>query len=175
LVSKVILNKYFDYLISSYKYYGPIRKLILDFKFEDKKYLYKFLSHRLEQLIKTYLKDHSIDYVLYVPISLRRYFERGYNQSYILAKEISNYINVPIIKFGLIKVKHNKRQSELTHKERYNNTKNVYKANTLYDFKAKTVLLVDDIYTTGNTANECSRILKNCGIKKIIVATVAIA
>jgi predicted amidophosphoribosyltransferase len=45
----------------------------------------------------------------------------------------------------------------------------------LYDFKDKTVLLIDDIYTTGNTVNECSRVLKNSGAKKIIVATVAIA
>lgn len=175
LVSKNVSKKRFDYLISSYKYYGIIRKLILDFKFEDKKYLYKFLSSRLIFLIKQYMNNNNIDSVVYVPISFRRYYERGYNQSYILAKEISNNIGVPLLKYGIIKVKHNERQSELAHEHRYNNTKNAFRANRLYDYKDKTILLVDDIYTTGNTVNECSRVLKESGVKKIVVATVAIA
>ena len=175
LVAKVVFNQNYDYIISSYKYYGVIRKLILDFKFEDKRYLYKFLSSKLIILLKKYLENNNIDCIVYVPISIKRYYERGYNQSYILAQEISNKINVPLLKYGLIKIKNNKRQSELAHKERFNNIQNVYKANKLYDFCNKTILLVDDIYTTGNTVNECSRILKEKGANKVIVATVAIA
>ena len=175
LVSKNVSNKNFDHLISSYKYYGIIRKLLLDFKFEDKKYLYRFLSWKLTDLLKRFALECNIDCIVYVPISIFRYYERGYNQSYILAKEISNNINVPVLRFGIIKIKNNKRQSELAHVDRFNNIQNVYRANMLYDFKDKTVLLIDDIYTTGNTVNECSRVLKNSGAKKIIVATVAIA
>ena len=175
LVSNIILNKHFDYLISSYKYKGIIRKFILDFKFEDKKYLVDFLSSKISEIIKNFLIDTEIDYVLYVPISLRRFYERGYNQSYLLAYKISKEINIPLVKYGIIKIKHNKRQSELSHKERVSNIKNVYKVNKLYNFEGKSVLLIDDIYTTGNTVNECSRILKECGVKRIVVATVAIA
>lgn len=173
LVVKDVKNKYYDILISSYKYHKIIRKLILDFKFENKRYLYKFLSYKLAILIEKY-KDQ-IDGIVYVPISLKRYFERGYNQSYIIAKEISENVGIPIIKFGIVKTKNNKRQSELEHRDRYYNTKDVYKVNNLFDFKGKCLLLVDDIYTTGNTVNECSRVLKEYGVKKIIVATVAIA
>ena len=170
-----ISNRHFDYLISSYKYRGIIRKLILDFKFEDKKYLIDFLSLKMCQLIRKYMKNNHIDYVLYVPISFLRFYERGYNQSFLLARKISKDINVPVLKYGIIKIKHNKRQSELAHKDRFSNTKGVYKINGIYGLKNKTVLLIDDIYTTGNTANECSRILKEYGGKKVIVATVAIA
>ena len=169
------MNKHFDYLISSYKYRGIIRKLILDYKFEDQKYLVDFLSSKLIKIIEKFLVNNHIDCILYVPISIKRYYERGYNQSYYLANKISKEIKVPLIKYGIIKIKHNKRQSELCHKDRVSNIKNVYRVNKLYDLKGKSVLLIDDIYTTGNTANECSRVLKECGVKRIVVATVAIA
>ncbi len=174
-VSKLVYNKHYDYLISSYKYRSIIRKFILDFKFEDKKYLVDFLTSKLSKLIIQYSKINHIDFILYVPISLKRFYERGYNQSFLLARNISKEIGIPIIKYGLIKIKHNKRQSELNHIDRFFNTKGVYKVNKIYDFKNKSVILIDDIYTTGNTVNECSRILKECGVKKIVVATVAIA
>ena len=174
-VSYNISNRHFDYLISSYKYKGIIRELILNYKFEDKKYLVDFLSFKLCKLIKEYVSNNHIDYVLYVPISLFRFYERGYNQSFLLARKISRDIKIPLLKYGIIKIKHNKRQSELAHKDRFLNTKGVYKANTIYELNNKTVLLIDDIYTTGNTVNECSRVLKECGVKKVVVATVAIA
>ena len=175
LVSKVVRNMHYDYLISAYKYKSIIRKLLLDFKFEDKKYLVDFLSLELTKLIQQYHIFDNIDYILYVPISLKRFYERGYNQSYLIANRISKELGIPIIKYGLIKIKNNKRQSELNHIDRVLNAKDVYRVNKLYDFEEKNIVLIDDIFTTGSTVNECSRILKECGVKKIIVATVAIA
>ena len=115
----------------------------------------------------------TIDYIVYVPISYKRYIERGYNQSYLIAKALSKHTAIPLKKFCLIKIKNNERQSELLHEQRENNTKGVYCVNKLHEIKGKCLLLVDDIYTTGATANECSKVLKMAGANSIIVTTIA--
>ena len=167
-------KRYFDYFYSSYAYTGFIRKMILDFKFSNKKYLYDFLSFKMVKAIKEF-DVFKIDFILYVPISFHRYLERGYNQSYLIAKQISNKTKIPLVKFCLVKIKNNKRQSELSVSDRMKNIDGVFK--TIFDdiIKDKNILLIDDIYTTGATANECCRILKKAGAKKILLATVAIA
>ena len=169
---KLVKGKEFDYLFSSFHYEKIIRDLLLKFKFYNKKYLYKFFSERIIDTLKN-TSDIQIDIVSYVPISLIRYFERGYNQSYLIAKEISKELNIPIAKYGIIKIKNNKRQSDLTYAERLTNAKNVYKVSNKDVFRDKCVLLVDDIYTTGTTVNECSKVIKRAGAAKVIVVTIA--
>ena len=166
-----ITGMYFDFFISSYFYLGIVRKKILEFKFKNKKYLYRTLSEKLAYNLQPYIKD--IDYITAVPISLKRYFERGYNQSILIAKYISKRLNKPLIKFTLIKIRDNKKQSELGMKQRNINVKNVYKVLNKNIIFGKRILLIDDIFTTGATVNECSRILKQYGAQSIIVATVA--
>jgi ComF family protein len=165
--------QYIDLIFSSYYYRGIIRKLILDFKFKNQKYLCRFLASAIAKAMKNFTNETTVDYIVYVPISFRRYMERGYNQSYLIAKTISSELHIPIIKYNLIKIKHNKRQSELGIKMRNANTKGVYKVLNSKRFNNKSILLIDDIFTTGNTVMECSRVLKHSGATKIIVATVA--
>lgn len=165
-------NKYYDYSYFSYAYEGFIRKIIINFKFYNKKYLCDFLSYQTAKDIQNF-NVGKIDYIYYIPISLKRYFERGYNQSYLLAKCISKQVGIPIKRFGLIKIKNNQMQSSLSKSERLNNIKGVYKALFLDDIKGKTILLIDDIFTTGATINEASKVLKKAGAKKIIAITIA--
>ncbi len=164
---------YFDKLFWSFKYEGKIRKLMLDFKFQNKKYLYKFFALDLIKKIDTYRiqKNIAIDFVIAVPVSFKRYLERGYNQSSLIAQEISKELNIKQLKFCLIKTKHNQRQSELPHYKRAQNAKSAYKVLFPKCLKGKTVLLIDDIFTTGATVNECSKELKKAGAVKVIVAT----
>ena len=168
----MVKNHFFDYMYSSYAYDGFIRKLVLNFKFSNKKYLYDFLSYKLIEDLK-HFEAFKIDLILYVPISFKRYLERGYNQSFLIAKKVSIEYNIPILKFCLIKTRNNKRQSELKLHERKENIKGVYRV--LFDklIKDKNILLIDDIYTTGATADECSRVLKMAGAKNILLATIA--
>lgn len=171
----LVKNKYFDMLIYSFKYTGKIREFLLDFKFKDKQFFSYFFSHYLANDIKKYLKETNtkIDYIIAVPISFRRYLERGYNQSWIIADQISKNLNICCFKFSLIKIKHNKRQSELEHKFRAKNASNAYIVKRTNQLNNKTILLIDDIYTTGATVNECSKVLIKAGAKRIIVATCA--
>lgn len=167
-----IINRKFENLIYAYFYIGIIREKLLEFKFKNKKFLYKFLSERLVNEIRKYCIQ-KFDYIIPVPISFKRYLERGYNQSYLIAKFISKELNKPLIKLGLIKVKNNLKQSTLKIDERLQNVKGAYKVLNSKLINGKNILLVDDIYTTGTTVNECSKVLKASGANKIIVATIA--
>ena len=165
-------NTHFDYLLYAFKYENFIRNFILNFKFHNKKYLCEFFALEMVKIIQIFSPTR-FDYILYVPISINRYFERGFNQSYMIAKYISDHINVPILKYGLVKIKNNKMQSTLNIAQRKQNVNGVYKVLFSKVLKGTRVLLVDDIFTTGSTVNECSRILKEAGVIEITVATIA--
>ncbi|MBO5142578.1 MAG: ComF family protein [Clostridia bacterium] len=166
-----VKDKYFDYFISAYFYEDVIRIKILDFKFNNKKYLYKALSEELIYKIKSF--TNFVDCVMFVPVSLKRYIERGYNQSKMIAKFVAENIDKPLMQFVFVKIKNNKKQSSLKIDDRIKNVKDVYKIIRKNAVKGKNILLIDDIYTTGATVNECSKILKQNGAKQVIVATVA--
>ena len=117
--------------------------------------------------------------------------ERGYNQTDLIIKEVIKQINklmnnknslniakrkIVVINNFLIKIKDNKRQSDLNKQDRINNVKDVYRINnnlSIKDFKNKRILIFDDIYTTGNTVNECVRIINKNLKCKISIFTLA--
>jgi len=98
---------------------------------------------------------------------------RGYNQSELLARKIATkYTNLEF-KNILEKKLNNKVQSSLTKIERIGNVKNVYNAINKDKINNKKIILIDDIYTTGSTANECAKELKQNGAKSVIIITIA--
>ena len=168
-----VKNKNFTYLAYLFKYDGIIREKILKYKFKDSAYLYKTFS---EIIIKNkkmcgFIKKYDI--IIPVPIHKKRYKERGYNQSELLAKEIAKILEIPMEKHVLIKALNNTPQSKLSKQERKNNAIGVYKTINNQKIINKKVILVDDIYTTGSTANECSKMLKQAGVSEIAVLTIA--
>lgn len=108
-----------------------------------------------------------------VPISKKRRKERGYNQSELIAKEIAKNVCVEYNTSCLFKVKNIVEQSKLNKEERQKNIQGVYKLHNSNKITDKKILLVDDIYTTGNTVNECCKILQQANPKKIDVFTLA--
>lgn len=162
---------YFDFCVCAYSYEGLVREKILAFKFKNKKYLYRSLSERLIEILQQYQKI--IDVIICVPISWKRYIERGYNQSDLLAKWIAFKLKKQRLKFVLLKRKNNLKQSTLSQSERIINVMGSYYVLQKEKIQGKIILLVDDILTTGATVNECSKVLKENGAKEIIVATVA--
>ena len=113
------------------------------------------------------------DTIIPIPISKKRNKERGYNQSLLIAKELSKKLRIPVSSKCLYKIKNTIEQSKLNKSEREKNIQNVYELKNKEVLNNKTVLLIDDIYTTGNTVNEASKILKNANIKSIIVLVIA--
>ena len=165
---------FFSYHIYLFAYTGNIRKLLLDFKFHDKTYLSEvFVKFLLKnEKIGGFLKNYDI--IIPVPIHKKRQKQRGYNQSLLIASKWEKKQNKIIVEANvLLKTKYTKAQSMLSREERVENAKQVYEVQNAEKIKGKDIILLDDIYTTGSTAKECAKILKENGARNIIVVTIA--
>ena len=171
--SKFDENKNFEEFMYLFKYEGIARKLILDYKFNDKSYLYKTFVNFLLKNQKTFDFLKSYDTIVPVPISKKRKKERGYNQSLLIAKEISKLLKINMNDKCLYKIRNIVPQSTLSKFDRKENIKDVYMIKNKEKLYNRKVLLIDDIYTTGSTVNECCRIIKKSEPEKIGILTIA--
>lgn len=162
---------YYEKLIFCDEYTKEFKQKIQLYKFKDKKYYYHFFT----ELIYERVKDEEFDLIIPVPISKERYSERGYNQAGLIAKKLSYLLNKPCKSDILVKVKNNKRQSMQSFRNRQISVKNVFKIADILNISNKKILLIDDVFTTGATVNECSRVLKDAGAKNIKVAVICVS
>ena len=156
-----------------FKYSEIIRKLIIQYKFNDKAYLYKTFCEIIVKDKKAFDFIKSYDIIIPVPIHKKRMRERGYNQSELISKELASMCDLAIYTNVLTKVKNNKPQSTLDQKEREENTKNVYKLINSEKIYNKKVLIFDDVFTTGATISACVREIEKASPSKIGVLTLA--
>ena len=164
---------YFERHIYLFEYKNNIRNLILDYKFNDKSYLYKLFSEIIIKNEKIYGILKKYDIIIPVPIHNRRKKQRGYDQSELISRDLTKNIKELEFENAIQKTKNNLRQSLLSKEQRKQNVQNAYKLTNIEKIKDKKIILFDDIYTTGNTVNECAKILKQNGAKEIIVLTIA--
>lgn len=160
----------FDAVRSAFVYDGTIRDAIHKFKFKQKLGLsYTFAN----AIFSVYLNQNwQVDWVLPVPISKERLNERGYNQSAWVAKTFSLKSDLPYTVNGIWKRRNTAHQAALTESERRKNLGGAFKAEPVI-VKGKSVLLIDDVLTTGTTINECARALRNAGAERVYGLTVA--
>lgn len=167
------LNKqhYFSKATSVFIYNRTIARAIYRLKFNRKTFLSRFFA----KFIVNNVKNFNSGYIVAVPIYKNRLVERGYNQSLLLAKEISKLTNIPYIENAILKVKSTLPQGKLTTAKRKNNLKSAFRINEKYKnlLKNKNILIVDDVLTTGATADECAKILKKNGANRVFVGTIA--
>ena len=166
-------EKYFEELMYIFKYEGQVRKLILDYKFNEKSYLYKTFVNFLLKNEKIFENIKKYDKIIPVPISKKRNKERGYNQSMLIAEEIANKTNLELVNNCLIKTKNIIEQSKLNKEDRQQNIQGVYNLQNARLIINKKILLIDDIYTTGSTVNECCKILQQANPKTMGVLVLA--
>ena len=167
-------NKYFKKHLYIFKYEGIIKERLIKYKFNERNYIYKaFVKFMLKnKKICDFLKNYDI--IILVPIHTKRRMERGYNQSALIAKAISKKIpQIDYLEDVLIKKINNKPQSTKNKSERKNNVIAAYYMKNKEKINNKKILLLDDIYTTGNTVNECCKILQSANPKCIDVITIA--
>ena len=165
------------YFALPYKEKTITRKLIYQFKY--KPYLKDLAKTLASVLIEHFVLsgkntndvwENSV--LIPVPLSKNKFKERGYNQSEELAKELSKVLQIPTITDVLIKIKTTKSQMELSKEER---EKNLVGAFTIKNsgttgvapFSDKKIFLVDDVYTTGSTMEECAEVLRQAGAKQV--------
>ena len=151
-------------------YGGVLKKLILNLKYHKSFIAGKVLADLLCQIIIE--KKLSIDCICYVPISKDSLKKRGFNQCSVLAKNISSILDIPVIDC-LVKVKETKEQKLLGKEERMKNILDAFEIKNKEKLFKKNILLIDDVYTTGATINECKKNIEKCNINKIYLLTIA--
>lgn len=161
---------YYDELICLYPYKGILKSKMLQLKF----YRHTYLAKTFGDIVAYTITKRKIkaDYIIPVPISQKRLRERGFNQTELMAKTISQLTNINMKSKILNKTKDNLKQSMVELNQRSKNVSQVYEIKKNNEIKGRTVILIDDIYTTGATMNECAKILKKNGVAKVIAIAV---
>jgi len=153
---------------------GRLRKLIHSFKFEGRRSLFKTFTALSIVHKGSYIRSHDI--CIPVPLSRSRYLERGFNQSYLIAKAICKKIPVLFLGHSVVRKGRSSPQSSISSlKERLENLTDQFivrkKAKGLV--KDRNILLIDDVLTTGATASACARVLFDEGAKNVDLLTMA--
>ena len=164
----------FSYHRSCGLYTGKLKDIILLYKYRGFSVLGEFLA---EFIVRSLGKEESLwwktDAIIPVPLHSEKEKERGFNQAQILAKELARRKQIPLIGDQLVKVKRTLPQTSLEAKERENNLKGAFEVRDREKIRGKIVLLVDDVFTTGSTLQECSLALKAAGALEVRALTVA--
>lgn len=155
-----------DYVYASLFYNRFIREFVHDFKFNSKSYLYEPFAYLMHQtMIKNQLSD--LDLIIPVPIHWRKEAIRGYNQSLLLAQQLSKLTGIPLDCNVIIKSKWTKEQNRLSKFEREENLRGSFSIRKGSSVHGRRILLIDDIYTTGNTIKTCARTLVSAGADSV--------
>ncbi len=142
----------------------------------DKKFLIgKFLGENLGKEFTSQFHSWNIDLIISIPLHHLKKAERGFNQSYYIAKGIAIATGIPFSTRAVKRTRFTQSQTTMTLKEREENIEGAFKVRKTENVKRKNVLLVDDVMTTGATISECGRVLLNAGANCIYAATVALA
>lgn len=168
-----IENKKYEKLLYIFKYESLIRKLILRYKFSNKAYLNNFFANIIvkNEQNRKLLKEY--DMIIPVPMHKKKMQKRGYNQTELVAEKMSKMLEIPSRNDILSKVINTTTQSKLGGKARQSNIQHAFFIKNDIDVEDKKIILLDDIYTTGATSEECSRVLKEAGAEEILVLVLA--
>jgi ComF family protein len=151
----------------------PVRVMVQKFKYGRKISLGKPLGRIMAAACYEEFRNDNLDCIIPVPLHPKRLRWRGFNQAVVLGKELSRAWRVPIDPFVLVRTRPTVPQTELHEEERRKNVRGAFAVNDGAPLKHKTLLLLDDVYTSGATVNECSRVLRRAGAKAVHVLTLA--
>lgn len=154
---------YFNQTVAGYLYEEPLKTLLKEFKFKQQLFLSKFLAQLIIKSIKA--EPESLpECLIPIPLDNNRLKQRGFNQALEIAKIISKQLSIPIDYKSCIRIKNTLPQASLSASLRKSNIKNAFKCQKL---NYTHIAIVDDIMTTGETANELAKKLKQQEIKVI--------
>ena len=163
----------FDRAASATHYEADARNLVLAFKFQDHLWLRDDLVDWLEGVLRARFRVGEIDVVLPMPSTLFHRWNRSYNQCAILTRPLARRIGKPYAGFVLRRKGHPRKQSGLDEDERRRNAVGTFTVMRPSAVAGKTVLIVDDIMTTGATLSECAAELRRAGAERVWCVTLA--
>lgn len=160
---------HYDQLVFVNEYKTYIGELILNFKYRNDKLLAHFFGSWMVEKVK--LQNWEFEAIIPVPMHWRKKIKRGYNQAEMLGFELSHYLKKPLKTNILKRSKLGEKQAGQSRTVRYKGVKDLYYINKLPLYKS--VILVDDVVTTGSTLSECAKLLKIGGCEKVYCVTIA--
>jgi competence protein ComFC len=159
----------FDAVYSYGSFEGPLRELIHQFKYGGMKPLAQPLADFLARALP---REQQFDAVVPMPLHWRRQWERGFNQSDLLARATAKRCGIPMVR-AMRRVRPTKVQAGLSNAKRRENVSGAFRARRGAMVRGHRILLIDDVLTTGATASACARALKRAGAKSVTVLTLA--
>lgn len=166
-------KRHFDFARSCAVYDDAAKEIVRGLKFGGKKYYAKYIANYLLERYQRDFDGAQIDTVVCVPLTKKRKAARGYNQSLEIAKRFCEMAELPCCGDALVKVRDTQEQAKLSGEERENNLDGAFEVKSKDIVNNKSVLLVDDVMTTGSTASEIAKVLKNAGAKAVYLLTFA--
>lgn len=149
----------------------PLREVVRRFKYGRKVSLGRPLGRLMARGSAEFFQGTVFDLTIPVPLHPKRLRWRGFNQAVILAREVGRLWEIPVDPFLLLRSRETPPQTELREDERRKNVRGAFAVNPRKSVQGKKLLLVDDVYTSGATVNECSRTLLCAGAKQVQVLT----
>jgi ComF family protein len=166
---------HFDFAWAACPYNDPLKHLIHQYKYNQRTYLREFFARLMVDFVRAYHLDiQQFDSILPVPLHSTRLRERGYNQSQLLAERVAEEYHINLSTNNLIRARHTEHQTLLNEKERWTNIHEAFRIRHPTEVSRKNILVIDDLLTTGATASETARALKNAGAGTVGVFTLAI-
>lgn len=147
-VMELLKNEYISGVHITTIYNDIMKNMIHGIKYSNKTYLAKYFASMMCELIEK--KSLNFDYITFVPIHKKRLMERGYNQVELIVEHMGRYLNKTVIKTA-DRVKSTRSMYELGVQQRHEEMKGAFKSKAFDYLKSKSLLLVDDILTTGAT------------------------
>lgn len=153
-----------------FEYDGLAVAMIRGLKFSGKKYLAETLAAFMADAFLE--RGMSAEIAVFVPMTEKELKVRGFNQSELLAQEVANRLNMPLLP-ALVKIKDTSEQKSLGARDRAKNLEGAFSC-VVPQVKRHSILLIDDIFTTGATSNECAKALLKAGAREVSVLTAAV-
>lgn len=161
----------FDQSRSAVIYNEASRKMVLDFKYGDRLHAIHTFAPWMIRCGQNLIDE--ADFIVPVPLHQKRLRERMFNQSALLAQEIAKRSNKVYIPDALLRTRHTLPQKGLNARARDKNVQGAFAVNAKQDLKNKNILLIDDVFTSGATLNECAKVLKVAKAASVNVLTIA--
>lgn len=157
----------FEYGHGLWLYEAHSSASIFAFKYGRKRSYASFYARELLNFYGSWIKSLHVQQIIPVPVSRQKKRQRGFNQAELVAELVGEKLQIPVNTKGLLRIHSTAPQKALGKEERRKNLERAFTANSKYLTGIRRVLLLDDIYTTGNTIEYCTRALRAAGVEKI--------
>ena len=156
----------------AFVYDGVIRDAILAMKFRGKKEYADMLGLLTAREAETFLRMNHTQYLVPVPMHRKKKRMRGFNQAEVLAVRIGQYTGIPVLKDVLVRTRGTAAMKALDTGERRKNLSGAFRVNGRSPIAGKSLCLIDDIYTTGATADACAEACFAAGAARVVIVTI---